>query len=323
MATTRTVAFLITDSPSTIDVVGPLEVFREANAHREEKGRPPAYAIEILRWSSDGKKRDDGPLAGRPYREVSEVDTLLVTSGTYRVAAQSDPKLLEWLRKVGGAARRLCSVCTGAFMLAEAGLLDGKRATTHWKRTGELAEQYPRITVEPDPIFVKDGRVYTSAGSSAGLDLALALVEEDLGHEAALAVARELVLFLQRPGGQSQFSAQLTANRPGRRPLGELQAWMAEHPGADLSVDALARRTGMSPRNFARVFRDEIGVPPARYVERLRVESARQMLETARAGVEEVADQCGFGSAETMRKAFMRSLGVSPSSYRGRFRARG
>jgi transcriptional regulator GlxA family with amidase domain len=325
MATTRRVAFLVTDTPSTIDVVGPMEVFREANGYREEKGRPAPYQIDILRWSADGKTsgRDRGIMAERPYREVRDVDTLLVTAGTYRVAAQADPKLHAWLREVGNCARRVCSICTGAFILAAAGMLDGKRATTHWKYTGELAAQFPKVKVDPDPIFVKDGRFYTTAGSSAGLDLALALVEEDLGHEASLAVARELVLFLQRPGGQSQFSAQLTARRPGRRPLSELQAWMADHPDADLSVQALARKSAMSPRNFARVFKDEVGVPPARYVELLRVESARRRLEVERASVEEVAEECGFGSAETMRKAFLRSLGVSPSEYRGRFRARG
>jgi transcriptional regulator GlxA family with amidase domain len=325
MATTRRVAFLITDTPSTIDVVGPMEVFRVANQFRQGKSRPAPYQIEILRWTADGKvtQGDRGVMAERPYREVREVDTLLVTANTHFMAARADAQLMAWVRKVAGTARRVCSICIGTFILAEAGLLGGKRATTHWRFASELAAQHPTVQVDPDPIFIKDGRFYSSAGSSAGLDLALALVEEDLGHEAALSVARELVLFLQRPGGQSQFSAQLTAQRPGRRPLSELQAWMADHPDADLSVEALARRAGMSPRNFARVFKDEIGVPPARYVELLRVDGARRRLESERSSVEEVADDCGFGSAETMRKAFLRSVGVTPSEYRGRFRARG
>jgi transcriptional regulator GlxA family with amidase domain len=320
MATTRRVAFLITDAPTTLDVVGPLDVFRETNSFRAQRDRPPAYEIELLRW---GYKKGASLAEEIPYKKARDIDTLVVTPGTARLAAAADPQLLDWLREVSGKARRVCSVCTGAFILAAAGLLDGRRATTHWRFTERLAQQHPKVRIDPDPIFIKDGRFYTSAGGSAGLDLALALVEEDLGHDTALGVARELVLFLQRPGGQSQFSAQLTAQRPGRAPLTELQAWMADHPDADLSVNALARRSGMSPRNFARVFRDEVGVPPARYVELLRVESARRELERGRGSVEEVAASCGFGSSETMRKAFLRSLGVSPSEYRGRFRARG
>jgi transcriptional regulator GlxA family with amidase domain len=323
MATTRRVGLFITKTPSTIDVVGPLDVFREANFCREEQGRPPAYEIDLLRWSADRNHRlnDRGALAECAYHEARDLDTILFTA-SYRNEALADRELMKWVREISASARRVCAVCTGAFILAEAGLLDGKRATTHWKYTAELAARYPKIRVDPEPIFVKHGRFYTSAGSSAGLDLALALVEEDLGHETALAVARELVLFLQRPGGQSQFSAQLTAQRSGRRPLSELQAWMTEHPDADLSVEALARRAGMSPRNFARVFKAEIGVPPARYVELLRVESARHRLESGQGSVDEVADDCGFGSRETMRKAFLRSVGVTPSEYRGRFRAR-
>jgi transcriptional regulator GlxA family with amidase domain len=325
MATTRRVAFLITDTPSTIDVVGPMEVFRVASKFRQASGKPAAYQLEILRWTADGKVTpgDRGVMAERSYREVRDVDTLVVTGNAHYLEALADRRLMAWLREVVRSARRVCSICIGAFILAEAGLLDGKRATTHWRYSNELAGRHPKIEIDPDPIFIKDGRFYSSAGSSAGLDLALALVEEDLGHEASLGVARELVLFLQRPGGQSQFSAQLAAHRPGRRPLSELQAWMADHPEADLSVEALARRAGMSPRNFARVFKDEIGVPPARYVELLRVESARRRLESAQATVDEVADDCGFGSRETMRKAFLRSVGVTPSEYRGRFRARG
>jgi transcriptional regulator GlxA family with amidase domain len=324
MRSTRRVGMLITDTPTSLDVVGPLEVFREANEWRDALGRAPAYELVLLRWTADGRvPKVDGLLAERTYREVDELDTLLVTGGRQRRQAEADPALLDWIRARAKKTRRVCSICTGAFLLGAAGVLDGRRATTHWGRCGELALRFPRITVDPDPIFVRDGRFYTSAGSSAGLDLALALVEEDLGHDAALAVARELVLFLQRPGGQSQFSAHLTAQRPGRLPLTDLQAWMADHPEADLSVDALARRAGMSARNFARVFKHEIGVPPARYVELLRVESARRQLERSRDGVEEVAAACGFGGAETMRKAFLRALGVTPSTYRGRFRARG
>ena len=215
--------------------------------------------------------------------------------------------------------RRLGSVCSGAFVLAEAGLLDGRRATTHWSVCDALAQRYPRVRVDPDPIFIRDGRIYTSAGVTAGMDLALALVEEDHGREIALHVARELVLFLRRPGGQSQFSAQLALQTTDHQPLRELQAWIAEHPSADLSVATLAARVAMSPRNFARVFVRELGLTPARFVEQIRVEAARRRLEESAHGVDLIASECGFGSAESMRRSFVRTLRVPPSAYRSRF----
>jgi transcriptional regulator GlxA family with amidase domain len=210
-------------------------------------------------------------------------------------------------------------VCTGAFILAEAGLLDGKRAATHWGSCSRLAQRYPRVAVDADPIFVREQNVYTSAGVTAGMDLALALVEQDHGPQLARQVARQLVLFLKRPGGQSQFSANLALQSADRAPIAELQAWMADHVGADLSVDALARRVAMSPRNFARVFAKSAGVTPARYVERLRVEAARRRLEETNTGVDGIAAQCGFGTSESMRRSFQRTLRVSPTSYRSRF----
>jgi transcriptional regulator GlxA family with amidase domain len=210
-------------------------------------------------------------------------------------------------------------VCTGAFVLAAAGLLDGRRATTHWRSCASLARRYPQITVDADPIFVRDGNIYTSAGVTAGMDLALALVEEDHGREVALHVARELVLFLRRPGGQSQFSAQLAVQAADREPLRELQAWIADHLDQDLSIPALAARVAMSERNFARVFTREVGVTPARFVETARIEAARRRLEESSHGVEAVAAQCGFGTAESMRRTFLRRLRVPPSAYRHRF----
>jgi transcriptional regulator GlxA family with amidase domain len=215
----------------------------------------------------------------------------------------------------------VAAVCNGAFLLAEAGLLEGRRATTHWAAGDELARRYPSVDVDTDPIFVRDGNVYTSAGVSAGMDLALALVEEDLGREAALEVARWLVLFLKRPGGQSQFSAQLASQFAERHPLRELQAWIVSHPAEDLSVPALASRAFMSERNFARAFRREVGMTPAAYVEAVRVDRARMLLETSETPVETIAAECGFGTVETMRRAFARRVRVSPSDYRGRFRA--
>jgi transcriptional regulator GlxA family with amidase domain len=215
--------------------------------------------------------------------------------------------------------RRLASVCTGAFFLAEAGLLDGRRATTHWAYCERLARRYPRVQVEADTLFVREGRIYTAAGVTAGMDLALAMVEEDHGREVALAVARELVLFLCRPGGQAQFSAQLAVQLAEHEPLRDLQAWILDHPREDLSVEALARRVAMSPRNFARVFTREVGTTPARFVTSVRVETARRLLEETSHDLPAVCDRSGLGSPESMRRAFQRTVGVAPSRYRERF----
>jgi transcriptional regulator GlxA family with amidase domain len=251
---------------------------------------------------------------------VREVDTLVVPGGEGTREAFRDEALVSWIRRAAGRARRVTSVCTGAFLLAEAGLLDGRRATTHWSACSALRRRYPSITVEDDPIFVRDEHVWTSAGVTAGMDLALALVEEDAGKEAALAVARQLVLFVRRPGGQAQFSAQLSADAAEREPLRELQAWIVDHLAEDLTVDALAQRAHMSPRNFARAFKREVGMTPAAYVERSRVERAQQALQTSEAPVALVARRCGFGTAGTLRRAFHRRAGVSPAEYRSRFR---
>src|SRR5215470_18981568 len=231
-----------------------------------------------------------------------------------------DRSVLNWLRLQSKNARRVVSICTGAFLLARAGLLDGKRATTHWKFAAELAQRYPRVTVEPDRIYVQDSKIYTSAGVTAGIDLALALVEEDLGSTVALHVAQALVLFLRRPGGQAQFSALLASQSSDLQPIRELLVWMAENLGRDLSVEGLASRAAMSPRNFARVFLREVGTSPAHFVEQLRIEAARRFLETSAKSLEQVAATTGFGRAELMRRAFHRCLGISPGDYRERFR---
>jgi transcriptional regulator GlxA family with amidase domain len=226
-----------------------------------------------------------------------------------------------WIRRTALRARRVTSVCSGAFLLGEAGLLDGRRATTHWAVCDALQRRYPRARVERDPIFVRDGKVSTSAGVTAGMDLALELVEEDGGRDLALSVARWLVMFLRRPGGQSQFSVQLSAQVAERRGLRDLQGFIADHLDDDLSVPALAQRARMSSRNFARAFRREIGVTPAAYVEAQRVEGARRLLETADRSVTEIAAACGFGRVETMHRAFRRAVRVSPAQYRRHFRA--
>jgi transcriptional regulator GlxA family with amidase domain len=313
----RKIVILAFPDVQPVDVMGPAEVFAEAAARREG-----SYVIEVV-------ARDPEPIATRAGyallpaattgRSRGRIDTLIVAGGPGVRAAERDPELLDWIAAAARRARRVSSVCSGSLLLAAAGLLDGRRATCHWEACDELAERYPRVTVETDPIFVRDGDLWTAAGATAGIDLALAMVEEDLGRDVALAVARWLVVFLQRPGGQAQFSVQLSVQLAERDALRELQAWMADHLDADLRVEALAERACMSPRHFARAFRGETGVTPAAYVERLRVERARQRLEQGPEPVEQVARACGFGTPETMRRAFGRRLGVPPANYRARF----
>jgi transcriptional regulator GlxA family with amidase domain len=226
---------------------------------------------------------------------------------------------VDWLRQHASRATRLASVCTGAFLLAEAGLLAGRQVTTHWAYCATLARRYPDLNVDPEPIFVRDGHVVTSAGVTAGIDLALALVEDDLGRDVALRIARDLVVFLRRPGNQAQFSAQLAAQLASREPLRDVQRWITDNPAADLSVETLAGRASLSPRQFARAFAAEVGMPPGRYVDRVRLESARRRLEDSADGVEETARACGYGTSEAMRRAFIRALGASPAEYRRRF----
>jgi len=263
-----------------------------------------------LRVAPDGDLREAGQ-QGAP-------DVLIVPGG--EGARRADPELVTWLREHGPGAERLVSVCTGAFLLAEAGLLDGRRVTTHWAYCATLAAAFPALSVDPDPIFVRDGNVVTSAGVTAGIDLALALVEEHLGRDAALEIARHLVVFLRRPGNQAQFSAQLAAQLANREPLRDVQRWISDHPAADLSVETLASRARLSPRQFARAFAAEVGMPPGRYVDRVRLELARHRMEDTADGVEQTARFCGYGTPEAMRRAFIRALGVSPDEYRRRFR---
>lgn len=303
-----------------LDVTGPWEVLHTAGLIA---GAPAELRLvspdgEGVRTESGLRLDVDGSIG-----DLGRLDTLIVAGGTGAQDALRDPGLIESIRRLSARARRTASICTGAFLLAEAGLLDGRRATTHWWRCEQLARRYPAVTVEPDPIFIRDGDVLTSAGVTAGMDLALALVEEDHGREVALQTARMLVVYARRAGGQSQFSVQLAHQTAEREPLRELQAWIAEHPDADLSVAALAARMHLSERQLGRVFRAELGATPADYVEQVRVERARSMFETldARAGtVEHVARRCGFGGPEVMRRAFQRRLRTSPSEYRERFR---
>jgi transcriptional regulator GlxA family with amidase domain len=323
----RTIAILAYPGVQILDVTGPTEVFWRAGQVAVERGqieRSP-YRVQVLAPAAGPFTTQSGVglVADRAYAEVTrDVDTLLVAGGRDGTASiMRDRAVLAWLRRMAPRARRWGSVCSGTFILAAAGLLDGRRVTTHWAACDLFAKMFPQVTLERDPIFVRDGNLYSSAGVTAGMDLALALVEEDLGRDVALETARALVLFLRRPGGQSQFSAQLAVQTGDREPLRELVAWIVDHPGEDLSVETLARRVAMSPRHFARVFTKEIGTTPARYVEKVRVEAARRRLEESTHAVDAIADACGFGTSETMRRAFLRTLRVPPSAYRGRFRS--
>jgi transcriptional regulator GlxA family with amidase domain len=297
----------------SLDVVGPAEVFATAGA----------YEVEVVAPDPEPFSMSNG-MRVVPHSGMDDVrgriDTLVIAGGQGTRRAATDPRVIDWTRAAAKRSRRVTSVCSGAFVLAAAGLLDGRRATTHWQWCDTLAGLFPQVEVERDAIFVVDGPVYTSAGVTAGMDLALALVEEDLGADVAREVAQELVVFLRRPGGQSQFSAQIAAPPAEREPLREIQTYIAANVGAELSVPALARRAAMSPRNFARAFRREVGMTPAAYVESVRVEQARIALEGSDAQVESIARHCGFGTVETMRRAFHRRLGVGPAAYRSRFR---
>ncbi|MCW2992405.1 MAG: cdhR [Solirubrobacterales bacterium] len=310
----RRVAIVVFEGLQSLDAVGPAEVFSQASRLADS-----GYEVALVGRAADTTSGlSIGPLTSFA-EHAGPLDTLMVAGGLGVSEAQRDPELLAWVRAAAGRSRRVTSVCSGAFILARAGLLDGRRATTHWDSCALLARRYPAVTVEPDPIYVRDGNVYTSAGVTAGMDLALALVEEDLGADVAMEVARRLVLFARRPGGQAQFSVQLAAQSAGPGPMRELQAWIAEHPDADLSVGALAERVHMSARTLARAFAREVGMTPAAYVEAVRVEQARSRLESGGGALAAVARACGFGTAETMRRAFHRRLGVAPADYRTRF----
>jgi transcriptional regulator GlxA family with amidase domain len=320
----RRVVFVTYPGITALDLVGPHEVFTAAAEVARRTGSiADGYRVEVASVTAGPLPTTRGlvVVADRTLASIrGEIDTLVVVGGEGARAASEDRELVGWVGRAARRSRRVASVCTGAYLLAAAGLLDGRRATTHWRSCGDLARAYPGVTVDPDPIFVRDGNVWTSAGVTAGMDLALALVGEDLGRAVALMTARQLVLFVARPGGQSQFSAQLAVQVAARDPLRDLQGWIAEHPDADHSVDRLAARVAMSPRHFARVFRDEVGSTPAAYVETVRVEVARRLLETTGLSAADVARASGFGTPETLRRAFSRRVGASPIEYRDRFR---
>ena len=321
----RRIAILLYPGVQSLDVTGPLEVFSAAREVLAARGGGDAgYEVvtiarspEPVRCSSGLRLVPDGPLP----RGAKGIDTLIVPGGSGREQAVADETLIRWISHAPRSCRRVAAVCTGSFLLAAAGLLDGRRATTHWAHARRLASEHPGVEVDPDPIFVRDGPFWTSAGVTAGMDLALAMVEEDLDREAALLIARHLVMFLRRPGNQSQFSATLHAQLPKAEPLRELQRAVLEDVAGEHTVEAMAARVHMSPRNFARAFRAQTGVTPGRYVESVRLEAARRRLEETGEPVAAVARECGFGTAETMRRSFLRALKVGPAEYRRRFRS--
>jgi transcriptional regulator GlxA family with amidase domain len=319
----RTIAVVTYPGVEILDVAGPLEVFTFANLGLQKEGisKEPAYTFKVLAEKPGPVTSLSGLqiIADGAYRDHDDnIDTLLIPGGLHD-SALSDLLLLAWIQAMALRVRRLASVCTGAFLLAESGLLDGRRATTHWNYCNQLAQSYPSVTVEPDKIFIRDNFIFTSGGITSGIDLALAMVEDDLGPELALFVARFLVVFLKRPGGQSQFSAYMTSESANHPDLRSLQAWIMTHLVEDLRVEALAERVAMSPRNFARLFLTETGMTPAKFVEMARIDAARHYLGSTELPIETVADKAGFKDPERMRRAFIRQIGVNPQNYRDRF----
>jgi transcriptional regulator GlxA family with amidase domain len=304
-----------------LDVVGPVEVFAGADRVARHEGLSGGYRVRVV--SADGGRvvSPSGiELGTSSLPRAGRIDTMVIPGGDGATRARSDAELTAWIRAAAGRSRRVATVCTGAFLAAEAGVLDGRRVTTHWARADQLAAEYPALTVDADPIYVRDGRCWTSAGVTAGIDLALALVQDDLGVDVAQTVARWLVMFLHRPGGQTQFAAPVWVPRAERSTVRAVQRLVEAAPAGDHRLAALAGAAAMSVRHFSRVFAAEVGETPARFVERVRLEAARRELETTADTLDLVAARCGLGTAETLRRVFHRGLGVSPEAYRRRFR---
>ena len=317
----RRIVIVAFEGVQPLDVVGPHEVFAGAARAAPGLGRPGGYAVSVV-------SRPGGPVraasglelgSGALPEDEDRVDTLVLTGGPGVEAAAADPDLVQWIRLTAPRCRRVATVCSGTFLGAAAGLLAGRRVTTHWARAGALAEAYPDLRVDPDPIYVRDGKYWSSAGVTAGIDLSLALVQDDLGVEVAQTVARWLVMFLHRPGGQTQFASPVWVPRAERSTVRAVQSLVESAPGGDHRVPNLAAAAAMSVRHFTRVFSAEVGESPSRFVERTRLEAARVELETTSDTLDVVAARCGLGSAETLRRVFQRQLGVSPDAYRRRF----
>jgi transcriptional regulator GlxA family with amidase domain len=321
--TTHEILLIVPENGLLVEVAGLCDIFSRANLALPDSSRLPRYSWRVA--STTRRKMIEGSSGLKVVADaqLAELDptqpwgTVIVTGRGPQGAASE--AVSDWLRLAARRAGRVVSVCAGAFLLAEAGLLDGKRATTHWQRSDELARRHPRVLVDPTPIYTQDGRIFTSGGATAGFDLALWLVERDLGFTIAQEVAKTMVLYLRRPGGQSQFSKLPAPEASSESPIRAVQVWILEHLKEDLRVERLARRSAMSPRNFARVFTDEVGTTPARYVEELRLEAAKRRLENSNGSIERIAADCGFGSAVNLRRVFQRQLGIAPREYAERF----
>lgn len=305
-----------------LDAVGPFEVFAGATRAARALGQAGGYRVTLASnegqtiWSESGIGLHTAPLPDSRER----IDTVVLAGGSGTQTARRDEELIAWIREVAPRCRRMTSVCTGAFLGAEAGLLDGRRVTTHWASAERLHTEFPSVLVDPDPIYVRDGKYWTSAGVTAGIDLALALVQEDFGVEVAQTVARWLVMFLHRPGGQTQFASPVWVRRAERSTVRAVQSLVEAAPGGDHRVPTLAAAAAMSVRHFTRVFTAEVGETPGRFVERVRLEAARVELEISNDTLDVIAARCGFGTAESLRRVTQRRLGVAPDSYRRRFR---
>jgi transcriptional regulator GlxA family with amidase domain len=314
----RHVVFVMFPDALLLDLSGPLAAFELSCETACAEGAP--YRLTVASATGGLVRTSSGiELMSRSIQELSDVDTLVVVGGIGVHEAADQPLLLDWLAAHAGGIRRVCSVCTGTFVLAAAGLLIGRRVVTHWGSCRLLQDRYPAVTVSPDAIYVRDGPIWTSAGVTAGIDLALALIEEDRGHAEAIRVAKRLVVFMKRAGGQTQFSVPLVLQEADDHAFETLHAWIQDHLGDDLRVEVLAARVAMSPRTFARLYLERTGRTPAKVVEDLRLEAARRALEETRHSIKEIATRNGFLDEERMRRAFRRRLGVSPQDYRGKF----
>jgi transcriptional regulator GlxA family with amidase domain len=320
----RRVVIMAFPGLQALDAVGPCEVFSGATRAAAALGRDEGYQVTLT--STDGStvrtESGLGLCTGALPGSGDAIDTLVLPGGNGVEQARRDPALIDWVAECAPRCRRVATVCSGTVLAAAAGLLDGRRVTTHWARAARLAEEFPALTVDPEPIYIRDGQFWTSAGVTAGIDLALALVEDDLGTDVAQTVARWLVMFLHRPGGQTQFAAPVWVPRAERSSVRAVQRRIERAPGEDHRLPVLAGAAAMSVRHFARVFHEEVGETPGRFVEQVRLETARRELETTDATLDVVAERCGFGTAETMRRVFHRRLNVSPDAYRRRFRVR-
>lgn len=314
----KTIGLLAYDNMQALDLTGPLDVFGAANALAS--GMSP-YDLHVIGAHTGTVHAENGlvVLPACSIEDAPPLDTLLIPGGIGSRLGNADPQLLAWLRRQAETARRVVSVCTGAYMLAATGLLDDRRVATHWQYAEDLARRFPAIHVEPERLFLRDGRFATSGGLTAGIDLALALVEEDLGAAASLAVARYLVMYVTRPGNQAQFSAPLAAQAQATGRMGTLVDWLLAHLKDEITSERMAEQVSMSPRHFRRVFADTFGTSPARFVEHLRLEQACMRLTRDRTSIDRIAFSVGFHSADVFRRAFRARYGATPVEYRERF----